>query len=169
MKEDNRARLGLEFLKGPGSNLWIILLLTCFSLLSGCAPQQRVNAPVYRPEQRQPTPESTMQQPSGQTANLLAEAEQALNAGHADRAEMQLERAIRLSPGDALLWQMMARIRLAQDNPSQAVQFCLKSNSLAGGDTALLRRNWLLLETAYLAAGNSQKAAMARQKADELP
>jgi len=169
MKAAIFARQGLKGLEKSVSIRGTMFLLAFLFLLSSCAPKQRINAPVYRPEQSQPQPMSTTERPSGQTAKLLAEAEKTLEAGHPDRAEMLLERAMRLSSGDARLWQLMARVRLAQGNSPQAVQFCLKSNSLAGGDTTLLRQNWLLLEKAYLAGGDEQKATQARLKAEQLP
>jgi cytochrome c-type biogenesis protein CcmH/NrfG len=80
---------------------------------------------------------------------------------------MHLERALRLSPREAQLWYAMAKIRFEQGNNAQAVQFCLKSNSLAGRNRAVIRRNWLLMEKAYLKTGEKEKAAQARQKAGE--
>jgi cytochrome c-type biogenesis protein CcmH/NrfG len=72
-----------------------------------------------------------------------------------------------MSPRDAQLWQAMARVRFEQGNYAQAVQFCLKSNSLAGKNEEIVRQNWLIMEQAYLKSGNNEKAAQARQKASE--
>ena len=80
---------------------------------------------------------------------------------------MHLERALRLSPRDAQIWHGMARVRFEQSNYAQAVQFCLKSNSLAGKNEAIIRQNWLLMEKAYLKTGDKEKAIWARQKASE--
>ncbi|MGV1098754.1 tetratricopeptide repeat protein [Thiovibrio sp. JS02] len=104
--------------------------------------------------------------PPGQAGALLASANKAMQAGQPDKAEMHLERALRLAPRDAQLWHGMAKVRFGQGNYSQAVQFCLKSNSLAGKNGAVIRQNWLLMEKAHLKMGNKEKAAQARQKAD---
>lgn len=105
--------------------------------------------------------------PPGQVGTLLAGADKAMQAGELDKAEMHLERALRLSPREAQLWHTMARVRFEQGNYAQAVQLCLKSNSLAGRNGAVVRRNWLLIEKAYLKTGEKEKAAQARQKAEE--
>ena len=53
----------------------------------------------------------------------------------------------------ATMGQGMAGIRFEKGNYAQAVQFCLKPNSLAGKDEAVGRQNWLLMEKAYLKTG----------------
>jgi len=105
--------------------------------------------------------------PPGQAGTLLASANKAMRAGQPDKAELHLERALRLAPRDAQLWHAMARVRFAQANYGQAVQFCLKSNSLAGRNNAIIGQNWLLMEKAYLQMGEKEKAAQARQKAGD--
>lgn len=162
------------------------LLLTIACCLASCAPQQRVEMPGHReerppsttpapaapaapPPQRPPAPEAVIPPPAGRVGTLLLNANQAMQAGHFGRAELQLERALRLAPREPQLWQAMARLRFAQGNYAQAVQFCLKSNSLAGRNGALRRQNWLLLEKAYLKMGQQEKAAHARQQAERQP
>jgi len=131
--------------------------------------------PQMQPPERQPAtvPEAAPELPSparispppGQVGTLLARATKAMQTGQLDKAEMHLERALRLSPREAQLWHTMARVRFEQGNYAQAVQLCLKSNSLAGKNGAVVRRNWLLMEKAYLKTGEEKKAAQARQKA----
>jgi len=107
--------------------------------------------------------------PSAQpTADLLGEAEQALQGGDYSRAELQVERALRIEPRDGQAWHLMARIRCGQINYGQTVQFCLKSNTLAGHDHSLRRQNWMLLEKAYTMLGETAKAKEARYKAENL-
>jgi len=139
----------------------VLLALSC--IIASCVPKERANIPVYRAE-----PPEQMPQPSGQTESLLASANKAMQEGQLDKAEMQLERALRLSPRDAQLWHGMAKVRFEQGNYSQVVQFCLKSNSLAGKNDAVVRQNWLLMEKAYLEIGEKEKALQARQKASEM-
>jgi len=143
--------------------LWrkmILLILSC--IIIGCAPQKRASIPVFREE-----PQEQIPLPPGQTGVLLTSANKAVQEGQLDKAEMHLERALRLSPHDAQLWHGMARVRFEQGNYAQAVQFCLKSNSLAGRNGAIVRQNWLLMEKAYLKTGEEEKATQARQKASE--
>jgi len=98
-------------------------------------------------------------------AELLSDAEQALERGDYNRAELQMERAMRVDPRNGQVWHLMARIRYGQGDYGQTVQFCLKSNTLANHDRNLMRQNWLLLEKAYTMLGEMIKAEDARHKA----
>lgn len=95
---------------------------------------------------------------------LLAGARQQVRAGEFSQAEIMLERALRVEPRNARLWHEMAEVKYAQKNYSQAVQFCIKSNSLAGKDYNLIQQNWLLMEKAYIELGEPEKARQARIK-----
>lgn len=144
-------------------SLWrgvILLVLSC--VITSCALQKRADLPIFREE-----PQVQVQLPPGQTGILLANANNAMQAGQLDKAEMHLERALRLSPRDPQLWHGMARVRFEQKNYGQVVQFCLKSNSLAGNNGAIVRQNWILMEKAYLKTGEEEKAAQARHNAQE--
>jgi tetratricopeptide (TPR) repeat protein len=163
MKLPSRVRIQPGSPKQSFRLLCLMALLALSCVIASCVPKERANTPVYRAE-----PPEQMPQPSGQTGSLLASANEAMQAGQLDKAEMQLERALRLSPRDAQLWQGMARVRFEQGNYAQAVQFCLKSNSLAGKDESTVRQNWLLMEKAYLEIGEKEKALQARQKASEM-
>jgi cytochrome c-type biogenesis protein CcmH/NrfG len=147
----------------PCSLRGLMILVTLSCIITNCAPQNKVNVPIFREE-----PQGQIPLPSGQTGILLANANKAMQTGELDKAEMQLERALRLSPSDAQLWHGMARVRFEQGNYAQAVQFCLKSNSLAGKNGgAIVSQNWLLMEKAYMKTGETEKATQARQKAGE--
>jgi tetratricopeptide (TPR) repeat protein len=102
---------------------------------------------------------------SAPAAELLSEAEQALERGDYNQAELQMERAMRVDPRNGQIWNLMARIRYEQGDYGQTVQFCLKSNTLANQDRSLMRQNWVLLEKAYTMLGDTIKAEDARHKA----
>jgi tetratricopeptide (TPR) repeat protein len=95
---------------------------------------------------------------------LLAGARQQVRAGEFSQAEIMLERALRVEPRNARLWHEMAEVKYAQKDYGQAVQFCIKSNSLAGKDYNLIQQNWLLMEKAYIELGEPEKARQARIK-----
>jgi lipopolysaccharide biosynthesis regulator YciM len=84
--------------------------------------------------------------------------------GQFSKAEMILERALRVEPRNARLWHEMAQVKYGQKDYGQAVQFCIKSNSLAGKDNGLIQQNWLLMEKAYFELGEPEKAEEARIK-----
>ncbi|MCX5869049.1 MAG: tetratricopeptide repeat protein [Deltaproteobacteria bacterium] len=97
-------------------------------------------------------------------ATLLASARQNVQTGQFSQAEMMLERALRVEPRNARLWHEMAQVKYGQKDYGQVVQFCIKSNSLAGKDYGLIQQNWLLMEKAYLELGEPEKARQARMK-----
>lgn len=82
----------------------------------------------------------------GPAQALFRDAEQAIRKGQFKRAEMLLERALRVEPRNGWYWHAMGRVQYEQGSFDQARQFCLKSNSLAGRDTDLKQQNRLLLE-----------------------
>jgi predicted Zn-dependent protease len=142
----------------------LALLLAAVTLvLPGCAVQQR--GPVREAGSVQGEQKQEQKQEAGAAGTLLASARQSVQAGQFSRAEATLERALRVEPRNAGLWHEMAQVKFGQENYGQAVQFCLKSNSLAGRDSALVRKNWQLLARAYAKLGDMDKAEQARLKA----
>ncbi len=159
-------------------NILSFSLLLVFSslLLNGCAPRrvyypreptgyQRERVPEQQRresmEKRQTTPtgEEVMRQPEkglgsglkpqrGPAQSLYRDAVQAMGRKEYKRAEMLLDRALRLEPGNGWYWHAMGRAKYALGSYEQAIQFCLKSDSLAGQDTELKHSNHLLLHQA---------------------
>ncbi|HIJ91578.1 MAG: tetratricopeptide repeat protein [Desulfobulbaceae bacterium] len=125
------------------------------------------DAPLDAPSPPPPAGRESVPVPKeGKAAGtLLACARQNVRAGQFAKAEMTLERALRLEPRNARLWQEMAQVKYGQKDYEQVVQFSIKSNSLAGKDYDLIRQNWLLMEKAYLKLGKPDKAKQARSKA----
>mgnify|MGYP000060267308 CR=1 FL=1 len=134
-----------------GLPLCCLALLTAGLTVSGCAVQ-----PVSVPPR-----ESGIQRAA---LTLLDEAEQALHAGDALKAEAYLERAIRIEPQNARVWHALARSKFQQGQYSQAIQMARKSNSCLP-DRAMERNNWLLMEQAYQAMGDQEKAKNAHDRA----
>jgi len=145
--------------RGHGGNPWWVtgLLLAITLLLHGCAAKQPAREPAIS---KPPAQEKTA------AGGLLASARQSVQAGQFNRAEVTLERALRVEPRNARLWHEMAQVKYGQEDYGQAVQFCLKANSLAGRDSALIRQNWQLMSRAYAKMGDMDKAQQARIKAE---
>jgi predicted Zn-dependent protease len=91
----------------------------------------------------------------GPAHSLFRDAEQALRLGEYKRAEMLLERALRVEPKNGWYWHAMGRVQYEQGSFEQAIQFCLKSNSLAGQDMTLRHKNQLLLDRSSNKTGKS--------------
>ncbi|MFH1215033.1 MAG: tetratricopeptide repeat protein [Pseudomonadota bacterium] len=144
--------------RNPLTHLLLFLLLSVVLLANGCAVKFPEKGAVPAPG---PEVEKIER---GAAAGLLAEADRALGAGDFNRAELQMERALRVEPRNARVWHTMAQVRYGQGNYGQAVQFCLKSNSLAGQDRALKKRNWSLMAQAYSGLSDSAGAEEARRR-----
>lgn len=167
----------------------LLLLVFGAQLLIACAPtyttSQRSPAPVVdgggqaRPAEPPYTPAETpapqrgsvMAAPttgSSAVVALLDRADQQYRGGELDASASSLERALRIEPRNPLLWHRLAKVRLEQGQPDQAVQMAAKSNSLAGGNSRLQASNWRLIATARQAQGDTTGARNAEQKARQF-
>ena len=174
-------------------NNFIAYISGCL-LLAGCAgTTQRTAAPVAeassveRPVQQ---PSSTMTQPadggiqirayepsipkavapvhSSAVTSLLKSAQRQESAGDLAAAVGTIERALRIEPRNAHLWNRLAHLRFSQGRISPAADLALKSMALAGGDIALKRDNWQLIARARRGAGDVAGARVAERKARML-
>ena len=84
-------------------------------------------------------------------------------AAISDAATVSWERALRISPDDALLWQRLAGVRMAQHRHELVLQLAAKSNALAKADERGLRsENWRLIAQSRRALGD--EAGRGRRK-----
>ena len=98
-------------------------------------------------------------------AKLQVSADRQRRAGNLDSAANSLERALRIEPRNARLWNRLADIRFEQKEWQQSAQLAAKSNTLLrNSDVALRRQNWYLMVNAYEAIGDTVKAEKYRQK-----
>lgn len=93
---------------------------------------------------------------------LAARAESYLDVGDYERGASELERALRIEPGNAELWHRLARLRYRQGQFAQAVHLASKSNVLAPAASGLRRRNLILMANAYEAQGDFNRAERIR-------
>lgn len=90
---------------------------------------------------------------TGKAAAIYNQAEKAMQAGNYPSAELLLERALRIEPRNGHYWYSLGLAKFRQKQYAQAVQFCLKAESLAGSQPGLIARNQVLLTHAKKAAG----------------
>lgn len=144
-----------------------VLLLTTTGLLTACASYVPVNeqpAPVERSEPDNeatpalvgppvPTPEPPAERPSTPSSpapaapqdpppatassTLLASVDAAIAEGDLERAAAVSERALRISPRDALIWYRLANIRYQQQHYADARGLARRALSYAGADASL--------------------------------
>src|SRR5262252_6424274 len=89
-----------------------------------------------------PSPGSAPDSNLKAVSSLVESARADASAGRLANAAASMERAIRLAPRNARLWQELARVRLQQGEFGQAEQVALRSNSLNRGDASLRVENW---------------------------
>ena len=107
-----------------------------------------------------PTPEL---QPA---ANALAEqAERQRQAGDYVGAAATLERALRIQPREAYLWNRLAHVRMEQGRHAQAGNFAQRSNALAKDQPALKQDNWGMIAVSRRSKGDLAGAQEAEEKA----
>jgi len=121
--------------------------------LAGCAaapspaPVEQPPAPVEAP----PAPPAPGPRENVAIAGLVESARADAAAGRLATAAASLERALRIEPKNPRLWQELARVRLQQGDLTQAQSLAARSNSFAGGDSALRAENQRIIEQARAA------------------
>lgn len=124
-------------------HLVLITALLCI-VLNGCAKRQILPPPPepdYPLETLPDKPTIPRGYSSGPANALYEDAAQSMAEGAFNKAELSLERALRIEPSNPYYWYTMGKIKYRQGANSQAIQFCLKSKSLAGRDVKLVRLN----------------------------
>lgn len=101
-------------------------------------------------------------------ALLWQQAEQARADGDTGAAIRALERAVEVTPGDAVLWSRLAELRLRAGEAGAAESLAARSNSMAPERRLLRFRNWLIIEAARRAQGDEQGADAARAEIERL-
>lgn len=99
---------------------------------------------------------------------MVTQARRASRQGEHERAARLLERALRIAPRDAAIWQNLAVVRYRQKRYDEAETLAQRSNRLAGDDGELRRRNWALIAAARDKLGNAKGARKARERRREL-
>src|SRR5262249_27777932 len=111
-----------------------------------------------------PSPDSNAKAVSSLVESARADA----SAGRLDSAAASMERAIRLAPRNARLWQELARVRLQQGEFAQAEHVALRSNSLNRGDASPRGANWDIIAPAPGGRGDAAGARSPRELAKRI-
>lgn len=108
---------------------------------------------------------SADEQLDGPVLALLTTAQQQQAGGDLNGASSSLERAQRVAPREPQVLYRLAQVRMAQGDAAQAEQFARRGLTFANGRPALQANLWDLIGQAREKQGDSQGAALARQKA----
>jgi tetratricopeptide (TPR) repeat protein len=115
-----------------------------------------------------PAPEEQPAQGNQAIVALLDSAANHVGGGELDKAASDLERALRIDPGNAAIWHDLGQIRLHQRQYDQAEAMASKSNALAGSNRSLQARNWRLMSVARRSQGDAAGADAAEAQAVQL-
>ena len=99
--------------------------------------------------------------------SLASRAEQQRQTGDYAGAAATLERALRIEPQEAYLWNRLARVRLEQGLGSQAGNLAARSNALAGDQAKLKQNNWDVIATVRRQSGDVPGALEAESLAGD--
>ncbi len=149
----------------------IFVIAVWLLLLAGCAgvPSQPEAIPRQPGEAItiEPAPATEI---SGNPAvvALLGRARVDSASGRREAAGASLERALRIEPRNAWLWNELAQLRLVQGHYGQAITLAQKSNSLGRREHSLQALNWKVIGNARVALGNQAGAEKAFERAADL-
>lgn len=150
--------------------------------LFSCASRQEVNLPQPAPTRNLPQTMPSENLPQigtrhaalpGKTSrppvltSMIKKAEKELRSENPAAAFNTLERALGIDNQDPLIWHLMARAQLMQENFDQADTLARKSNTLAVQAPSLKKKNWGIISEALEKQGKSLEAAEAYKKARE--
>ena len=135
---------------------------------SSTAPDKHSTSPPRIGSDVSPNSESANDYLLAAVSSLENQSEQLLAQGKTDQAFATAERAIRMDPSNAKIWNLLARIQLERGNYSQAEQLSRKSNLLAKNHKGLQAENWRIIAKALRGKGLEDEAERALQKAMEL-
>lgn len=115
----------------------------------------------------QPTMPPPVASSSPAVVALLDRAHSQSAAGELEQAGSSLERALRIEPRNALLWQELARVRLDLGLYRQAESLAAKSNGFAAGNRTLRGENWRIIGQARSGLGDFRGAQAAFDRAEQ--
>lgn len=145
---------------------FVLLFIGALAVLTGCSGVQTKPAPVRdassspAPAKVQPAPTPEVEvyayrapqrsafRSDSPVLALVRQAGDQQRAGRLDAAAASLERALRIEPRNAHLWNRLARVRLEQGRYGQAGSMAAKSNALAGDSPSLKADNQHIIQLA---------------------
>lgn len=171
-----------------------LLLLLCLVLMQGCSTRNEKPAPVVENglELAPPSPvvnvpardqgtasvralskpkvvKLARARPTKAVAGLKQNAQRQRRSGDYSAAVVSLERALRISPRDAGLWNQLAHVRADQRKYAQVKDLAAKSNALAhASERSLKADNWRLIARARHATGDVSGAKAASKQANQF-
>jgi tetratricopeptide (TPR) repeat protein len=166
--------------------------LAASALLAACAVPSPYEKPAPPPPPEQPPQTTPPEQPPGEPPSTTPEPTQppapvireptlgAASRALVSQAQTQMatknyavaasaiERALRIEPGNPLLWIELGKIRLAEGNYVQAENMARKAVSMSVNAPRTQSSAWRLIADSYRARGKNLEAQEAQARADNL-
>ncbi len=99
--------------------------------------------------------------------DLIEKIEYALQQGQLEKAEVLLERALRIDSQRAGLWHDLAQVHHLQGSYRESITLAKRSNTLSVGMPALQEQNWSLIAGSREALGDHAGAELAWGRAGQ--
>ena len=99
------------------------------------------------------------------TRRLLTTVDNNIKHRNYDAAAVGVDRALRISPEDALVWHKLAKLYYAQHDYIEAIATAHRSNALPGATPHIVAANWFLIADIERINGNTDAAKKAHDKA----
>jgi Tfp pilus assembly protein PilF len=99
---------------------------------------------------------------------LVGQAQTQLATGNYAVAAASIERALRIEPGNPLLWIELGKVRQAEGNYVQAENMARKAVSMAVNAPRAQAEAWRLIAESYRARGRNVEAQEATARAEGL-
>jgi tetratricopeptide (TPR) repeat protein len=132
---------------------------------SGSEPVIEAPAQTPLPRERPRKPPATLGPAS---SALVAQAQAQRRKGDLPGATVTLERALRIEPGNPLLWIEMGQLRMDQHNFAQAEGMGRKALAMSVGDDQTQSQAWRLIADSQRARGKDAEAQNSIEHAREL-
>lgn len=126
--------------------------------------------PPERVEPPQPLPEPAVREPTLGAASraLVGQAQTQLATGNYAIAASSIERALRIEPGNPLLWIELGKVRQAEGNYVQAENMGRKALTMSIEAPRAQSAAWALIAESYRARGRNIEAQEAQARAEGL-
>ncbi len=98
--------------------------------------------------------------------SLLSQANAAISAGNHAKAEVLLERALRITPRNPKLWYRISQVKYAKGDYRQASAMAMRSNTMTSS-RRMKKQNWRIIANAREKLGDMAGAEQARRYASQ--
>lgn len=145
---------------------FLAIILVAF--LTGCATQTQHKTGITLPGEDSSKTVLPDKETSSAVISLIEKAREATKQGDYARAEVLLERTVRIEPDNASLWHYLAKLRLHQSRYEEAIGLAKKSSHLARSNKQLTADNWRIIAHARQKMGDFAGATKAQLRARQI-